>query len=140
MKMYGLDKMANAFADFTQGGETGEVRCTKCVKSLDEVAPEWIEEDDDFRVVLRRPVDWNEGASGSDSVISRTTQETAQQTTRETLKKSRDRNGDKSRDRRDDNLVQKTTAARLLVHVTAAPKEYKQGLIADVVICQKRVA
>ena len=56
MKMYGLDKMANAFADFTQGGETGEVRCTKCVKSLDEVAPEWIEDDDDFRIVLRRPI------------------------------------------------------------------------------------
>ena len=140
MKGCGLDKMDDTFADFTQKGGVGEVGCPKWVKSRGEVTPEWIEDDDDFRVVLRRPVDWNEGASGSDSVISRTTQETAQQTTRETLKKSRDRNGDKSRDRRDDNLVQKTTAARLLVHVTAAPKEYKQGLIADVVICQKRVA
>ena len=62
-------------------------------------APEWIEDDDDFRVVLRRPVDWNEGALGSDGVISRTTQETTLQTNQETVKKSRDRNGDKSRDR-----------------------------------------
>ena len=62
-------------------------------------APEWIEDDDDFRVVLRRPVDWNEGTLGSDGVISRTTQETTLQTNQETVKKSRDRNGDKSRDR-----------------------------------------
>lgn len=54
-------------------------------------APEWIEDDDDFRVILRRPVNWNEGASGRDGVVPRTTQET--------LKKSRDKNGDKSRDR-----------------------------------------
>lgn len=62
-------------------------------------APEWIEDDDDFRVVLRRPVDWNEGTLGSDGVIFRTTQETALQTNQETEKKSRDRNDGKSRDR-----------------------------------------
>ena len=62
-------------------------------------APEWIEDDDDFRVILRRPANWNEGASESDGVVPRTTQETTQQTTQETLKKSRDKNGDKSRDR-----------------------------------------
>ena len=62
-------------------------------------APEWIEDDDDFRVVLRRPVDWNGGASASDGVISRTAQEATQQPTQETLKKSRDRNDGKSRDR-----------------------------------------
>ena len=62
-------------------------------------APEWFEDDDDFRVVLRRPVNWNEGASESDGVVPRTTQETTQQTTQEILKKSRDKNDDKSRDR-----------------------------------------
>ena len=89
-------------ADFTQRDEVGEVGCHKWVKSRGGVTPEWIEDDDDFRVVLRRPVDWNEGALGSDGVISRTTQETTLQTNQETVKKSRDRNDDKSRDRNGD--------------------------------------
>ena len=41
-------------------------------------APKWIEDDDDFRVVLRRQVDWNEGVSKSDGVVPRTTQQTTQ--------------------------------------------------------------
>ena len=86
-------------SDFPQKGGVGEVGCSQWVKSRDEVTPEWIEDDDDFRVVLRRPVDWNEGTLGSDGVISRTTQETTLQTNQETVKKSRDRNGGKSRDR-----------------------------------------
>ena len=86
-------------ADFTQRDEVGEVGCHKWVKSRGGVTPEWIEDDDDFRVVLRRPVDWNGGASASDSVLSRTTQETTQQTNQEMVKKSRDGNGGKSRDR-----------------------------------------
>ncbi len=51
-------------------------------------APEWIEDDDDFRVVLRRPVDWNEGASESNGVVPRTTQQTTQQTTQETTQQT----------------------------------------------------
>ena len=86
-------------SDFPQKDGVGEVGYPKWVKSRGGVIPEWIEDDDDFRVVLRRPIDWNGGASASDGVISRTTQETTQQTTQETLKKSRDKNGDKSRDR-----------------------------------------
>ena len=86
-------------SDFPQKGGVGEVGCPKWVKSRGGVIPEWIEDDDDFRVVLRRPVDWNEGALGSDGVISRTTQETTLQTNQETVKKSRDRNDGKSRDR-----------------------------------------
>ena len=79
--------------------DVGEVGSHNLAKPLDEVVPEWIEDDDDFRVVLRRPVDWNGGASASDGVISRTAQEATQQPTQETLKKSRDRNDGKSRDR-----------------------------------------
>ena len=81
--------------------DVGEVGTHKLAKPMDEVIPEWIEDDDDFRVVLRRPVDWNEGTPGSDGVLSRTIQETTQQTNQETLKKSRDRNDGKSRDRND---------------------------------------
>ncbi len=79
------------FVYFTQMGEVSG--------KVGEVATEWIEDDDDFRVVLRRQVDWNEGVSKSDGVVPRTTQQTTQQTTHETLKKSRDWNGGKSRDR-----------------------------------------
>lgn len=49
-------------------------------------APEWIEEDDDFRVVLKRPV----GTAAGDV--------TTQQTTQQNFGKSRDWNGAESRD------------------------------------------
>ncbi len=99
MKSRELDKMDDPFTYIKQDDDVGEVEGLKWVKSNGESAPEWIEDDDDFRVVLRRPVDWNEGTLGSDGVISRTTQETTLQTNQETVKKSRDRNSDKSRDR-----------------------------------------
>ena len=99
MKGCGLDKIVDTFPDFTQMGGVGEVECPKWVKSRGEVTPEWIEDDDDFRVVLRRPVDWNEGTLGSDGVISRTTQETTQQTTQDYPKKRRENSGEKRSDK-----------------------------------------
>ena len=54
-------------------------------------APEWIEDDDDFRVILRRPINWNEGASESDGVVPRTTQETTQRTTQQTTQRTTQR-------------------------------------------------
>ena len=102
MKSRELDKMDDPFTYIKQDDDVGEVEGLKWVKSNGESAPEWIEDDDDFRVVLRRPVDWNEGTLGSDGVISRTTQETTLQTNQETVKKSRDRNDGKSRDRNSD--------------------------------------
>ena len=81
MECCGLDKIDATFADFTQMGGVGEVGYPKWVKSRGGVIPEWIEDDDDFRVVLRRPVDWNGGASASDGFISLTAQEATQQPT-----------------------------------------------------------
>ena len=47
-------------------------------------APEWIEDDDDFRVVLRRPNGVNTGLSGSGGRVPETTQQTTQETTQQT--------------------------------------------------------
>jgi predicted HTH transcriptional regulator len=101
MKSRELDKMHDPFTYIKQDDDVGEVEGPKWVKSNGESAPEWIEDDDDFRVVLRRLVDWNEGVLGSDGVIFRTAQETTQQTNQKTVKKSRDR--------RDGRITQETT-------------------------------
>ena len=62
-------------------------------------APEWIEDDDDFRVVLRRPVTQENLENDYSESRDRNGGMTTQQTTQKTLKKSRDRNVTKSRDR-----------------------------------------
>lgn len=45
--------------------------------------PEWLEDDDDFRVVLRRPNGVNAGQSGSGGRVPATTQQTTQETTQQ---------------------------------------------------------
>lgn len=99
MKSRELDKMDDPFTYIKQDDDAGEVEGPKWVKSNGESAPEWIEDNDDFRVVLRRPVDWNEGTLRSDGVISRTAQETTQQTTQDYPKKRRENNSEKRSDK-----------------------------------------
>ena len=51
-------------------------------------APEWIEDDDDFHVILRRPNGVNTGLAGSGGSALATTQETTQQTTQQTTQET----------------------------------------------------
>ena len=64
MKSRELDKMDDTLTDFTQMGGVGEVGCPQWVMSMGEVTQEWIEDDDDFRVVLRRHNDVNAEQTG----------------------------------------------------------------------------
>ena len=88
MECCGLDKIDATFADFTQMGGVGEVGYPKWVKSRGGVIPEWIEDDDDFRVVLRRPNGVNTGLSGSGGRVPETTQQTTQETTQQTTQQT----------------------------------------------------
>ena len=51
-------------------------------------APEWIEDDDDFRVVLRRPNGVNVGQTGGRGSEPTTTQQTTQRTTQQTTQRT----------------------------------------------------
>lgn len=83
MKSRELDKMDDPFTYIKQDDDVGEVEGPKLVKSNGESAPEWIEDDDDFRVVLRRPNGVNTGLSGSGGRVPETTQQTTQETTQQ---------------------------------------------------------
>lgn len=83
MKSRELDKMDDPFTYIKQDDDVGEVEGPKWVKSNGESAPEWIEDDDDFRVVLRRPNGVNTGLSGSGGRVPETTQQTTQETTQQ---------------------------------------------------------
>lgn len=106
-------------ADFTQRDEVGEVGCHKWVKSRGGVTPEWIEDDDDFRVVLRRPVAQGDLEIGHNESrdksrdweatnIAETVGHGAKIASGDVLK-SRDKNRDVSRDRTGGMTTQRTT-------------------------------
>lgn len=63
-------------------------------------APEWIEDDEDFRVVLRRPLDVGATGGGGDSGDTQTTQQTTQPTTQQTTPNAvfPDRRAEKNRE------------------------------------------
>ena len=88
MKSRELDKMDDPFTYIKQDDDVGEVEGPKWVKSNGESAPEWIEDDDDFRVVLRRPNGVNTGLSGSGGRVPETTQQTTQETTQQTTQRT----------------------------------------------------
>ena len=88
MKSRELDKMDDPFTYIKQDDDVGEVEGLKWVKSNGESAPEWIEDDDDFRVVLRRPNGVNTGLSGSGGRVPETTQQTTQETTQQTTQET----------------------------------------------------
>ncbi len=123
MKSRELDKMDDPFTYIKQDDDVGEVEGPKWVKSNGESAPEWIEDDDDFRVVLRRPIaqgdldfdvegsrDWNRNESRDWKAPNHagTDGNNADIASGHELK-SRDKNRGKSRDRTGVITTQQTT-------------------------------
>ena len=77
-------------------------------------APEWIEDDDDFRVVLRRPNGVNVEQTGGRGSEPTTTQETTQETTQQTTQETTQQTTQQTTQRTTQQTTQQTTQRMLL--------------------------